>query len=192
MTKYLTKITFLLLTLGAFLPFSSCDKSTSYSDLLRDEEHAVNWFLANHKVEVNLPEDNNFLTGEDAPFYKLDEEGNVYMQIINLGTSGTGWKEGDKVYFRFMRRNIESMYAGTDAVPEGNADDLSSSPTYFLYGNTVLQSTSQFGEGIQLPIKYLGYDSEVNLVLKSYQGFTSDQDNCIPYIYNIRYFQAIY
>ncbi len=63
-----------------------------------------------------------------------------------------------------------------------------------LYGNNVLTSTTQYGEGLQVPLEYLGYNCEVNLIVKSPEGFTSDgtQSQCLPYVYNIRYFKAEY
>lgn len=177
---------------GSLFSLGSCSKSESYSDMLRDEEHAVNWFLAGERVELKVPDDGNFITGEDAPYYKIEEEGNVYMQVVSKGKPDTEWEKGDKVYFRFMRRDISDMYNGIPVVPSGNADDLDSDATYFIFGNTTLSSSTQYGEGIQLPLYYLGQDCEVNLVVKSYQGFTIDQSNCVPYLYNIRYFKALY
>lgn len=172
--------------------FSSCSKSESYSEMLTDEEHAVNWYLAGQRVEVDIPKDGNFIVGDDAPFYRIEEEGNVYMQVISKGDMSYEWKKDDKVYFRFMRTNIKNLYEGLNANPSGNADNLESSPAYFLYKNTILSSTTEYGEGIQLPLNYLGNNCEVNLIVKSYQGFVSDQTNCVPYLYNIRYFKAVY
>jgi len=186
--KYLTLIAGILVLLST----GGCSKSESYSEMLADEEHAVNWFLSGERVEVNIPDDGNFIVGEDAPYYRIEEEGNVYMQVIKMGDMNYKWKKDDKVYFRFMRYNIKNMYEDITVVPEGNADNLSSSSAFFLYKNTTLSSTTDYGEGIQLPLQYLGNNCEVNLVVKSYQGFTSDQSNCIPYKYNIRYFKAVY
>ena len=70
------KITKYILTIAAALSlsmtFASCEEGKSYSDLLREEEKATNWYMANQKIELELPEENNFITGTDAPFYKLD------------------------------------------------------------------------------------------------------------------------
>ena len=41
-------------------------------------------------------------------------------------------------------------------------------------------------------MRYLGYNSEVNLVLRSYIGFTNDQAQCLPYAMNVRYFKPEY
>ena len=42
---------------------ASCSKEQSYSELLRDEEKTVNWFLSNQKVEAEIPSDSVFLVG---------------------------------------------------------------------------------------------------------------------------------
>ena len=170
----------------------ACSKTESYSELLRQEEKAVNWYLASCKVENSIPADStSFITGSDAPFYRLDEDGYVYMQVVNKGDDEKVDK-GDLVYFRFMRSNIKYMYEGIDVKPEGNSDYLNMGPASFVYQNQNLTSTTQWGTGIQMPLRFLGYNSEVNLVLKSYYGFMEDQTYCVPYLINIRYFKPEY
>lgn len=189
--KYLRKI--FPLILGSLLMIGSgCSKSQSYSELLRDEEKAVNWYLAAQRVETEIPADSiSFITGKDAPFYKLDEDGYIYMQVVNKG-DGTKVEDGDVVYFRFMRNNIKYLYEGVETTPTGNSDYLAYGPASFIYNNQYLSSTTQWGTGIQMPLRFLGYNSEVNLVLRSYYGFLEEQSYCIPYIINIRYFKPEY
>ena len=174
----------------------SCSKTQSYSELLREEEKAVNWYLAEQNVYLDLPEDAvDFVTsetmGENAPFYKLDADGYVYMQVVSADFSDMV-EEGDLVYFRFTRQNLKYLYEDIETIPEGNSDILSNGPASFIYKNTYLSSSTYWGTGIQMPLKYLGYNSEVNLVLRSYYGFTDEQSYCIPYIMNIRYFKPEY
>ena len=78
---------------------------------------------------------------------------------------------------------------------EGNADNMNSAlnGTSLVYGNTVLTSTTTVRRrSAGASPRYLGYDCEVDLIVKSTIGFTSDVSNCIPYIYNVRYFKAEY
>jgi hypothetical protein len=72
----------------------------------------------------------------------------------------------------------------------GNSLDMWSSPTSFRFGNTSLSSSTQYGTGVQVPLQYLGIDCEVNIVIKSQYGFTSEISNVIPYMYNLRYFKS--
>lgn len=173
---------------------ASCHKSESYADLLKDEMRAVNWFLAGENVCIEIPSDSIFETGENAPFYKMDEDGNVYMQVIDPGDRSDRPQKNDRVYFRFSRMNLKNFYELDFESWSGNASDLGSSmgPTSFLFDNYTLSTTYQYGTGIQLPLKYLGYNSRVRLVLKASVGFTSDQSSCLPYLMDVRYFRGVY
>lgn len=195
--KYISRIkgAMLLLLVLAAAGFSSCSKTESYSNLLREEEKAVNLFLSGQKVENEIPADSiSFITGEDAPFYKLDEDGYLYMQVIRKGDADNRVDKGDMVYFRFTRENLKSKYLGYDDDLNGNASSTigAMGNASFVYGNLYLQSTLKFGRGIQWPLKFFGYNSEVNLVLRSYYGFTDDQTYCVPYLINIKYFKPEY
>ena len=181
----------------------SCEKTQSYSELLREEEKACNWYLSGQNVSLDLPEDPKDLVtsetlksdgsqwGEDAPYYKLDSEGYVYMQVVSADFDEMV-AIGDLVYFRFMRENIKELYENVETTSNGNSDYLPNGTTSFVYKNTYLSSTTTWGTGIQMPLQYIGYNSEVNLVLKSYYGFTEDQTYCIPYLINIKYFKPEY
>ena len=183
----------LVALLGLFM--SSCEDTQSYSDLLKEEQKVSNWFLAQHRVCNEIPADSVFETGPNAPFYKIDPDGYIYMQVIRKG-DGNIPATGDQVYFTFTRYNIQTMYnSNTLDVPGvGNQDDFQQSvgETYFIYDNFRVSSSAQFGQGIQRPISYLGYNSEVNILLKSYYGFQSENTTCIPYLVNTRYFKAEY
>lgn len=161
--------------------------------MLRDEEKATNWWLANQRVENAVPADSVFEVGPDAPFYKLDEEGYIYMQVIRTGDLNNKAKTGQQVYFRYMRTNILEMYNGNDPEPQGNANNVGSgNSTSFRFEDLSASTSQQFGTGIQLPLIYLGLDCEVNLVLRSYYGFAGETGQCQPYIFNIKYFPSYY
>ncbi len=177
----------------------SCSKTESYSDLLKKEQKASNWFLAQQTVCNDIPADSVFLTGPNAPYYKMDDDGYVYMQVIkaNEVKDRDIPESGDQVYFTFTRWNIETMYSNNtlDISSEmGNQDNFLSSvgDTYFIFNNYSVNSSSTFGSGMQIPVSYLGYNSEVNILLKSYYGFSSENTTCIPYKVNVRYFKAEY
>ena len=176
------------------ISLSSCEKGESYSDLLKKQEKAVNWYLSGESVEINIPADSVFITGEDAPFYKMDEDGNVYMKVIDSGDLEDKPQNGDRVYFRYSRMNLRNYYEAGLEQWLGNSSDLTGStlPTSFILGNFQLQSSYQFGTGIQLPLTYLGYNSRVRLVLKAAAGFAVEQSQCLPYVVDVRYFRGIY
>lgn len=86
--------------LAVFL--QSCESGRSYAELLEDENKSVNRFLVNQIVENAIPADTVFEVGPDAPYYQLDGEQNIYMQVLSLGDDGKP-EDDDVVYFRFLR-----------------------------------------------------------------------------------------
>jgi len=169
----------------------SCSDGKSYAELLTDEMHSVNNFLSNHNVILDIPADGNFIEGEDAPYYRLDEDGNVYMQVINSGNKKLMAEDDELIYFRFTRYSLHSYNPSNGSFSEGwgNSDDLSVGAASFRFGNYTLSSSSQWGSGIQMPLNYVGMESEVNLVVKSQYGLSSEISQVIPFFYNIRYFK---
>lgn len=188
--KYTTLIAALILSAVAL---TSCNDSKSYSELLNDETYAVNFYLSDQRVINDVPADSVFESGPDAPFYRIDPEGNVYMQVINPGNRKDPEycpATDQLIYFRFTRYNLSAWYQYGLWEGIGNASDFDFSPTAFRYGNYSLQSSAQYGPGIQLPLSYLGIDCEVNVIIKSQYGFTNEIANVIPFLYNVRYFKS--
>lgn len=176
--------------IAAVLALASCSSGVSYAELLRDERKATNNFLAYQRVINEIPADTIFETGADAPYYRLDEDGNVYMQVIRAGSLDNRPKSQQKIYFRFSYFSLFDWEPGVDPVKSGNASDSQIQATYFIYGNYDLQASYQWGYGLQMPLQYVGIDSEVNLVIKSQYGFSSEISNVIPYHFNVRYFES--
>lgn len=188
------KLIFHISAIVLLLSATGCEKTKSYSEMLKDEEQACNWYLAQNKIVVDIPKDSVFQTGQDAPFYKMNSEGTLYMKVITAGDRNKIPENGDRVYFSFMRQNIQSLMNGyiDEDVWEGNAENMAYGSTSFLLGETILTSSIKYGNGIQIPVTYLGYYSEVILVVKSLEGFTDAQTDCTPYVYKVRYFPALY
>ena len=129
--KYLSSLLFVIV---AVTSLNSCDDTKSYADLLDDETKAVNNFLADQCVIDEIPADSNFVVGIDAPYYKMDEEGDVYMQVIDRGDMADMAEENQLIYFRFMRYNLNYYATGEDLIGEGNAEDMEYLPTSFRFG----------------------------------------------------------
>ena len=182
---------FLLATVGC-AALTSCSEGESYSDRLNAERNACNTYLAGQKVINKIPADTNFITGKDAPFYRIEENGQVYMQVVKAGDrKNDSAKQGETIYFRFTRSNLELWYStGVLELSQSNEMDLSQEATYFNYKDFTLPVSSQWGYGIQLPLNYLGVECEVNLIIKSQYGFTGDMSYVVPYLYHVRYFHS--
>ena len=170
---------------------TACSDGKSYADLLADENKAVNFYLANYRVVNEIPADSVFEEGPDAPFYRMDEDGQVYMQVLNSGNKNDKAYDDQVIYFRFMRYNLLYNYR-YDEWPEGsgNAESMEFMATCFRYGNYTNSNSTLYGSGIQVPMAYLGVECEVNMVIKSQYGMSEDLTSVIPYMYHIRYFKS--
>lgn len=170
---------------------SSCKDSKSYAELLNDETKAINIFLADNVVLIDIPADSVLQYGEDAPFYRIDEDGNVFLQVIDPGEDSRV-PDDAQVFFRFTRYNLYN-YASTGELGDGtgNATDVTVGSASFRFNNFTLSSSSQWGSGIQLPLNFVGYNSHVRVVIKSQYGIANEISQVIPFLYDIRYLPSI-
>lgn len=179
--------------LGVFtlMLLTACNNDQSYADRLNEERNAVNAYLANHRVEMSVPEDSVFDVGPDAPFYRIDADGNVYMQVLNAGDKNDKAKTGEPIYFRYSRYNLSTWYAnGYWEVYSGNENTMDAVACSFNYADYTLPSSSQWGYGLQYPLLFLGVECEVNLIIKSQYGFTNEISYVMPFFYHVRYFHS--
>jgi len=181
-----------LLALLAMTLLAACSDSESYSDLLNSERNASNAYLSTQRVVNEIPKDTIFEVGSDAPFYRLDSEGNVYMQVLKAGDRANDRaRTSQDIYFRFTRYNLINWYStGELTVASSNAIDMGSKATYFKYADYSLTISSQWGYGLQMPLAYLGVECEVNLLIKSQYGPTDEIADVQPYLYHVRYFHS--
>ncbi|MCI9171672.1 DUF4827 family protein [uncultured Duncaniella sp.] len=182
----------ILSLLALLMAVSSCSDSKSYADLLNEENQVVNAFLAQHRVVETWPGVDNCEVGEDAPFYCVDDEGNVYMQVIRKG-DGTFPEEGEHVSFTYLSYDLNYYVVGSDSnVGSGNLNSPgSSAATYFIFDDYTLEQSSQYGTGIQIPVKLLGFGSKVNVVIKSQAGPSAYMSYVIPFLYDIAYYKQV-
>ena len=184
----------LLLAVLALTVLAACDNDQSYADRLNEERNAVNSYLANHRVVMSVPEDSVFEVGENAPFYRVDPDGNVYMQVLSAGDRvNDRAKVGEPIYFRYSRYNLANWYADGQLVPtsDSNENTMSASACSFNYADYTLPTSSQWGYGLQYPLLFLGVECEVNLVVKSQYGFTSELSYVTPFLFHVRYFHSM-
>jgi len=181
----------LILGVFALTLLSACSDDESYADRLNEERNAVNAFLANHRVVMSVPEDSVFEVGEDAPFYRVDADGNVFMQVLKAGDKNDKAKVGEPIYFRYSRYNLATWYAdGTWIIYSGNETSMDAMSCSFNYSDYTLPTSSQWGYGLQFPLLFLGVECEVNLVIKSQYGFTNEITYVTPFFYHVRYYHS--
>ena len=186
------RIISILSLLAMLMTVSSCSDSKSYADLLNEENQVVNRFLALHRVEEYFPGADNCEVGPDAPFYRVDEEGNVYMQVIRKG-NGTYPETGDHVSFTYMSYDLNYYVVGdNDNIGSGNQDSPGNgNPTYFVFDDFTNTLSAQYGTGLQIPVRLLGYDSKVNVVIKSQAGPSNLMSYVVPFLYDIAYYNQV-
>lgn len=171
--------------IAAIVTFSACSEGKSYAELLNEEDMYVNNFLADQTVELEIPADTVFICGKDAPYYRIDEDGMLYMQVINPGTPGNKVQNDEQIYFRYTRYGLMSYDNGK--LPTGEGNNISLTPCWFRYNNFQIQGSYQWGVGIQRPLLYLPIDCEVNLVVKSQMGISDETTNVQPYLWSLTY-----
>ena len=182
----------LLLGLAALVMLAACNNDQTYADRLNEERNAVNAYLANHRVVMSVPADSVFEVGENAPFYRIDPDGNVYMQVLNAGDrKNDRARTSEPIYFRYSRYNLATWYAdGTWSITSGNENTMDAVSCSFNYADYTLPSSSQWGYGLQYPLLFLGVECEVNLVIKSQYGFTNEISLVTPFFYHVRYYHS--
>ena len=183
-----------ILYLSAFIASTalvSCSSGETYAELLRDERKVSNKFLSQYRIINGIPEDTIFECGEDAPYYRIEEEGNVYMQVLYQDSLSNRPEYNDRIYFRFTYFSLYDWDEDpTDYTVSGNMYDMSTLSSYFLYGNFDVESSYDYGYGLQLPMIYMGINSEVNLLIKSQYGFSDYISYVIPYHFHVKYYPS--
>lgn len=189
------KIKTLLIALGAVIAaaLTACDDTRSYAELLSDENKSVNNFLVDHKVIGYEKRDSTFQFeyGPNAPYYQLDEDAQLFMQVINPGTPGNRAKYDQLIYMRFTRYNLSDYKDSEFPEGSGNSSELTNGTYSFRFANFNAQASTEWGEGVQNPLIYLPIDCEVNLIVKSQLGRYDEVAVVIPYLYSIRYFPSM-
>ena len=103
----IARILFVFFTVMMVL--SSCDNGKSYADLLKEEDKAVKAFLADKIVINSIPADSVQDVGNNdtlaVPYYRLDDDGNVYMQVLDAGIQDDRFEKGNDVNIRFLRES---------------------------------------------------------------------------------------
>lgn len=161
-------------------------------DLQKTERRAIKAYLSKFDVIDELPAIPDIRVGSVAPFYKLDREGKVYMQVVRMGTEPAAIT-GEKISFRFLRYDL-LYYLSNGYLPDGtgNMNDISQAASWFTLGSDN-EATTQWGTAIPLPMQLgLPLGSEVNLVVSSEAGLTNEISSVIPFLYNIRYYNLKY
>ena len=181
---------YFLLILVSVISVVSCDKTASYTDMLKAEEKAIERLIAEEGLEIlgDFPADGHF---ESNQFVKLDN--NVYLNIIDSGNGQRATLYETEILVRFIAQPL--LYN-----PDTTLIDLlttsSTWPVSFKYGtNTSLDGyfSEYVGEGLATPLDYVGDSSYVKIIVPfdCFSNGTSFANSGIPvYFRTVRYIFA--
>lgn len=167
--------------------FPACSDTKSYAELLTEENHYVNNFLADHKVILDIPADTVFITGPDAPYYRLDEDANLYMQVLDPGTKGNMVEDNEQIYFRYTMWSLAEYNHTEESLGAGTGNNTALGACWFRFNNYSMEGSYQWGAGIQQPLVYLPIDCKVKLIVKAQMGFVDLMNYVQPYLFELTY-----
>ncbi len=202
-SKIFNRIIILLISLIT-ISLTACDKTVTYADLLDQERKSISKFLKYGGIYTEeLPADTSLIKvsgtrnviSTKVPFYELEND--VYMQVIDKG-NGRTIKEGERVYFRFLRVNLNTWATAPYDIKMFDLNDGGVGNYYypdineycFDYVkdyNVPMSQYYDFGLGIEYPLAHLYDRAKVYLILPSKVGFSESVSSVVPYLYYIEY-----
>lgn len=168
-----TNISLILISLLTVFSFSSCSSDEPENDVVKKNNDAFNYFLSQYKVIKDIP--TSLETGENAPFYQIDKDGFIFLQVIE--NKGIMTKDNEKIYFRYSTFSLIS-YFETHVWPKPTATDETDfdiSDSFLTYNSTSTIPTI-------IPLNYVGNESRVNIAVRQ----ISDKGD-FPFLMNISY-----
>ena len=184
---------YFVLILCAACLMGSCSKTRSYTDMLKDEEKAIDRLIDSLGIEVlkDFPDDSIFAENQ---FVKMDN--GVYMNIIDRG-EGRATLYSTRIMYRcnayyflnYFQLCINSTYGpnsnGTVPYPANGAQTV---PFIYGEGTTNNQADPKYiyvSEGIQTPLQYVGHRGRVKLIVPFDKGNYYDQGEGYPVYYEV-------
>lgn len=173
---------YILMIMWAAIMAVSCDKTKSYTDMLKAQEKAIDRLIADsgYVVLKDFPKDSIFTAKQ---FVEL--ENGVYLNIINKGNSDRAVLYSTDVMARF----IVKLFMGSDTATIDNLGPYSAGthPVEFKFGyNTGLKDyylNSFITPGLASALQYVGDSSRVKLIVPFKQSSQDFQSAGTPLFY---------
>lgn len=171
---------YILLIMFAAVWVVSCDKTKSYTDMLKDQEKAI----------AKLERDSGFVFLSDFPkdsIFKWNEfvelDNGVYLNIINKGTKERAVLGETTILCRFKVR----LFMGSDTGIYANSlipPLIYNHPEKFKYGSVQGIETTPYSNlncaGLQSALEYVGDSSRVRLIVPFKQASSDFQSAGMP------------
>lgn len=159
----------LMMILGAVMMIASCNKTKSYTDMLKAEQKAIDRLIDEEGLEIlsEYPADGVF---KENQFYILDN--GVYLNVIDSG-NGNRYTNGKIVHARFKVKffmsdtlefnNLNEDIYGGPAAFTATFSDYYSTVVKVASGNA--SPTYWISEGLASGLEYVGDSSYVKLIV---------------------------
>ena len=165
----------LMIVFAAAVLFS-CDKTKSYTEMLKDEKKAINNLIDENgfKILKDYPANGVFAENE---FVKLDND--VYLNVVDSGNGNRATIGKTTVLMRVI-----GQFFMTDTFNH-NGFTSYTDPIIFKYGyNTTIDnqyiSTLFLGEGLVSALEYVGDSASVKMIIPFKLGSEYSNNNGLP------------
>ena len=170
----------------------SCSDTKSYTDMLNDEEDAIDRLIAQEGIEVlkHFPEDSVFA---ENLFVKLDDD--ILLNIIDKGSDERAVLYETKILYRCNMRyflNVDTLWYETygphsnGTIPFPIGTNGTSEPfIYGAYSSNNMNDPSYYyvSEGMQVALQYVGDRGKVKMIVPFRVGTYMDQSSGDPVYY---------
>ena len=178
---------YILLIMFTAMWVVSCDKTKSYTDMLKAQEKAIKGLIADSGYVVldNFPKDSIFKSNE---FVLLDN--GIYLNIISKGTSERAVLYKTEVSTRFIARLFMPSSLDTGTVDNLGPHSNGTNPVIFKYGYNMATNTNDFyaptyyfGPGLATALEYVGDSAVVKMIIPFKQLSSDFQSSGTPIFY---------
>jgi hypothetical protein len=161
---------------------ASCNKQKSLQERLQEEKRAISRYIDRNGLVIldEYPKDGVF---KEKEYYKIQSEyGVMYMHVVDSGNGQRPVSMVDEVTVRFEYRH--DIAVSDSSILNWNTSGLIN-PYSFIYGlsQSYSAANSMVCIGWVLPLRYVGKDAVIDLIIPSAVGSYSDNSNINPVFY---------
>lgn len=183
------KLTWLaILTISFIVAISSCSKTETYADKLKNEKKVLKRFMSENNIQLiyDYPTNRSFKENE----FFVDPKTGTYFNVVDSG-NGERFKTNDLVYMRYRGgRILPDTIKDTN---DGNGVGLQ--PITFTYGVTTTYVNSQdydhgkfMSPAVAAPLAYVGEGAIVKIIIPFNLGSSYQKSAFLPaYIDYVKY-----
>ena len=184
---------YILLIMCTAIMVVSCDKTKSYTDMLKAQEKAIDRLRADSGLVFleEFPTDSIFKENE---FVKLDND--VYLNVIDSGNGNRAVLGTTKVFCRFEAKGIldsDTAYNMVNNLTYGPG--YYGFPTEFVFGYNVYSGESRsydpdlfVGEGLATALYHVGEGATVRMIVPFKRMGNYFQSSYVPvYFSKVKY-----